>query len=109
MILRSIVRPAVGCLQKLHLHGARHGERNVFKANKNILRTPFRNSGSVRLGYRCGPPDDPLVEAALDLMGGFLWFWILYHFYHHHEHLYTTYEYEDAEKWTDEELGIVDE
>ncbi|XP_074661059.1 NADH dehydrogenase [ubiquinone] 1 beta subcomplex subunit 2, mitochondrial-like [Tubulanus polymorphus] len=41
-----------------------------------------------------------------DLMGGLMWWWILWHFWTEPEHIYGHYEYPDTSKWTDAELGI---
>lgn len=34
------------------------------------------------MGYRCEPPDDPLVEFAIDASMTALWFYLFWNFYH---------------------------
>ncbi|XP_075795946.1 NADH dehydrogenase [ubiquinone] 1 beta subcomplex subunit 2, mitochondrial [Pelodiscus sinensis] len=41
-----------------------------------------------------------------ELLSGFAWFWILWHFWHDPDAVLGHFPYPDASKWTDEELGI---
>uniref|UniRef100_A0A452J494 NADH dehydrogenase [ubiquinone] 1 beta subcomplex subunit 2, mitochondrial n=1 Tax=Gopherus agassizii TaxID=38772 RepID=A0A452J494_9SAUR len=41
-----------------------------------------------------------------ELLSGFMWFWILWHFWHNPDAVLGHFPYPDASKWTDEELGI---
>lgn len=41
------------------------------------------------------------------VFGGFLWWWLIYHFYHEPERVYGHFPYHNPEvEWSDEELGI---
>uniref|UniRef100_A0A674I9V0 NADH dehydrogenase [ubiquinone] 1 beta subcomplex subunit 2, mitochondrial n=1 Tax=Terrapene triunguis TaxID=2587831 RepID=A0A674I9V0_9SAUR len=41
-----------------------------------------------------------------ELLCGFMWFCILWHFWHNPDAVLGHFPYPDASKWTDEELGI---
>uniref|UniRef100_UPI00253FA946 NADH dehydrogenase [ubiquinone] 1 beta subcomplex subunit 2, mitochondrial n=1 Tax=Euleptes europaea TaxID=460621 RepID=UPI00253FA946 len=41
-----------------------------------------------------------------ELLSGFMWFWILWHFWHNSDLVLGHFPYPDPSKWTDEELGI---
>lgn len=60
-----------------------------------------------------------------NVVGGFMWWWVLWHLWHEHEHLTVSFplnlvnfsaltnfsfqgefDYPDVSKWTDAELGI---
>ncbi|XP_048358228.1 NADH dehydrogenase [ubiquinone] 1 beta subcomplex subunit 2, mitochondrial [Sphaerodactylus townsendi] len=41
-----------------------------------------------------------------ELISGFMWFWILWNFWHDPDIVLGHFPYPDASKWTDEELGI---
>ncbi|EZA52206.1 hypothetical protein DMN91_010036 [Ooceraea biroi] len=86
----------------------------------NLLRTayinsqtkvPAQNLGFVRLGhhavsYRKLPPEDKKWAWAAEFLGGVMWWWVLWHFWHDWGHLVGEFPYPDVTKWTDEELGI---
>ncbi|CAK8692607.1 unnamed protein product [Clavelina lepadiformis] len=71
--------------------------------NKIIL----RQGGTSRIGYRCAPPDDPIIEFTLDAVGTLFWCYMFWMYYHNAGHLVNQgvgyHEYEDA---TDTQLGI---
>ncbi|XP_074863246.1 NADH dehydrogenase [ubiquinone] 1 beta subcomplex subunit 2, mitochondrial [Carettochelys insculpta] len=46
----------------------------------------------------------PVIQG--ELLSGFMWFWILWHFWHDSDAVLGHFPYPDASKWTDEELGI---
>ncbi|XP_019471126.1 NADH dehydrogenase [ubiquinone] 1 beta subcomplex subunit 2, mitochondrial, partial [Meleagris gallopavo] len=41
-----------------------------------------------------------------ELLSGFMWFWILWHFWHSSDSVLGHFPYPDPSAWTDEELGI---
>ncbi|XP_062991134.1 NADH dehydrogenase [ubiquinone] 1 beta subcomplex subunit 2, mitochondrial [Elgaria multicarinata webbii] len=41
-----------------------------------------------------------------ELLSSFMWFWILWHFWHDPDAVLGHFPYPDPSKWTDEELGI---
>ncbi|XP_053889906.1 NADH dehydrogenase [ubiquinone] 1 beta subcomplex subunit 2, mitochondrial [Malaclemys terrapin pileata] len=41
-----------------------------------------------------------------ELLSGFMWFWILWHFWHSPGSVLGHFPYPDSSEWTDEELGI---
>ncbi|KAF0297526.1 NADH dehydrogenase [ubiquinone] 1 beta subcomplex subunit 2, mitochondrial [Amphibalanus amphitrite] len=61
----------------------------------------------VRYYYRAIATEHPKGRViAGDLIVAFMWYWILYHMWYEPEHLFGEFEYPDAAKWTDQELGI---
>ncbi|GFG39092.1 hypothetical protein Cfor_12226 [Coptotermes formosanus] len=57
--------------------------------------------------YREPPPPQPKhIRVLAECVGGFMWWWIFWHLWHEPEHILGEFEYPDASKWTDEELGI---
>ncbi|XP_045603583.1 NADH dehydrogenase [ubiquinone] 1 beta subcomplex subunit 2, mitochondrial [Procambarus clarkii] len=57
--------------------------------------------------YRTAPeaPQKITVMKA-ELLGAFMWWWIIYHLITEPEHLTGEFPYPDVSKWTDAELGI---
>uniref|UniRef100_A0A8B9P7D1 NADH dehydrogenase [ubiquinone] 1 beta subcomplex subunit 2, mitochondrial n=1 Tax=Apteryx owenii TaxID=8824 RepID=A0A8B9P7D1_APTOW len=41
-----------------------------------------------------------------EALAGFMWFWILWHFWHSSDMVLGHFPYPDPAAWTDEELGI---
>ncbi|NWS58703.1 NDUB2 dehydrogenase, partial [Chunga burmeisteri] len=41
-----------------------------------------------------------------EVLSGFMWFWILWHFWHNSDMVLGHFPYPDPSAWTDEELGI---
>uniref|UniRef100_A0A2K5JZA5 NADH dehydrogenase [ubiquinone] 1 beta subcomplex subunit 2, mitochondrial n=1 Tax=Colobus angolensis palliatus TaxID=336983 RepID=A0A2K5JZA5_COLAP len=41
-----------------------------------------------------------------EFLSGFMWFWILWRFWHDSEEVLGHFPYPDPFQWTDEELGI---
>ncbi|KAH0947804.1 hypothetical protein HN011_007807 [Eciton burchellii] len=77
--------------------------------NKNTA--VLRDLRSVRLchgemHYRKLPPKNKNWIFGAELVGGFLWWWILWHLWHDFGHIVGEFPYPDSSKWTDEELGI---
>ncbi|XP_013774346.1 NADH dehydrogenase [ubiquinone] 1 beta subcomplex subunit 2, mitochondrial-like [Limulus polyphemus] len=57
--------------------------------------------------YRSPPVAAPKSHLiASEIVGGFMWWWILWHLWHEYEHITGEYPYPDPSLWTDEELGI---
>ncbi|NP_001161298.1 NADH dehydrogenase [ubiquinone] 1 beta subcomplex subunit 2, mitochondrial [Danio rerio] len=64
-----------------------------------------RNSGGVQ-HYRQPPPIAKNQIFNANLLGGFMWFWILWHTWHTPDAILGHFPWPDASAWTDEELGI---
>lgn len=60
--------------------------------------------------YRQGPPDfksfDPVFRYGAMAVGGFMWWWVLWHLWHEPEHITGEFPQPDPLLWTDKELGI---
>lgn len=57
--------------------------------------------------YRAGPPQhSKMTLFVTDFASGFMWWWILWHLWHEHEHITGEFPFPDTSKWSDSELGI---
>ncbi|XP_011870688.1 PREDICTED: NADH dehydrogenase [ubiquinone] 1 beta subcomplex subunit 2, mitochondrial-like [Vollenhovia emeryi] len=80
-----------------------HRSRNTAAATN--LR-PVRLTHGPGGNYRDLPPENKQWTLAAEVFGGFMWWWILWHFWHDWGHIVGEFDYPDPSKWTDEELGI---
>ncbi|GLG96620.1 NADH dehydrogenase [ubiquinone] 1 beta subcomplex subunit 2, mitochondrial [Gryllus bimaculatus] len=88
----------------------------IISRGSNLLRTVLMKRGltspaisrnSHNWVYRVAaetPPKSSFLVA--EIVGGFMWWWILWHLWHEPEHITGEFPYPDPSKWTDEELGI---
>ncbi|KAJ8937794.1 hypothetical protein NQ318_012274 [Aromia moschata] len=84
--------PALRALQKL-------------KVNNTQVTQIIRNSHIW--SYRVAPPPaSKRIQLLAELVQGFAWWWVLWHLWTEPGHILGEFEYPDASKWTDEELGI---
>ncbi|XP_012424587.3 NADH dehydrogenase [ubiquinone] 1 beta subcomplex subunit 2, mitochondrial isoform X1 [Taeniopygia guttata] len=67
-----------------------------------------RASGGVHIPprYRQFPELTRAQVIRGEVLSGFMWFWILWHFWHSSDMVLGHFPYPDASAWTDEELGI---
>nr|XP_002125969.1 uncharacterized protein LOC100179682 [Ciona intestinalis] len=85
---------------------------NVYNATKPLVpktasRVFKRHGGTNRMGYRCMPPDDPLIEMACDVVLTVLWAYLYYNFYHSGGTLFNVgVNYHTYEHLSDADLGI---
>ncbi|XP_017782624.1 PREDICTED: NADH dehydrogenase [ubiquinone] 1 beta subcomplex subunit 2, mitochondrial-like [Nicrophorus vespilloides] len=76
---------------------------------RTAIQNSVRNSGHA-CNYRCaGPPAHPKVIMAAEFVGGFAWWWVLWHLWTEPGHITGEFEFPDASKWTNQELGIPEE
>uniref|UniRef100_U5EN41 Uncharacterized protein n=1 Tax=Corethrella appendiculata TaxID=1370023 RepID=U5EN41_9DIPT len=74
--------------------------------NKKIVNNNLIRSSSA-WSYRAGPPPhSKAVVYGSHLVGGFMWWWVLWHLWHDYEHITGEFEYPDPAEWTNAELGI---
>ncbi|KAL6267723.1 hypothetical protein P5V15_000794 [Pogonomyrmex californicus] len=84
----------------------------VYRSNQSKIGVnAATNLRPVRLShghgvYRDIPPEDKTWVYAAEAIGGFMWWWILWHFWHDFGHIVGEFPYPDPSQWTDEELGI---
>ncbi|XP_028624240.1 NADH dehydrogenase [ubiquinone] 1 beta subcomplex subunit 2, mitochondrial [Grammomys surdaster] len=50
------------------------------------------------------PTQSQVIQA--EFLSSFMWFWILWRFWHDSDAVLGHFSYPDPSKWTDEELGI---
>lgn len=63
--------------------------------------------GDHAVAYRLPPPPAPKINYTIaEFMGGFMWWWILWHLWTEPGHIFGEWDMPDPNKWTDEELGI---
>ncbi|KAF7240621.1 NADH dehydrogenase [ubiquinone] 1 beta subcomplex subunit 2, mitochondrial [Varanus komodoensis] len=67
-----------------------------------------RASGGVHIEprYRQFPEVTQSQKIKAELLSSFMWFWILWNFWHEPDTVLGHFPYPDPSKWTDEELGI---
>lgn len=87
-------------------------QRTLLKSGKNSavhrVAIQVRNSGDA-FRYRCQggePPGSEFQEKMTDAAYIIFWWWVCYNCIAHYDHIIGEYEYPDASKWTDEELGV---
>ncbi|KAF4525395.1 hypothetical protein B566_EDAN014178 [Ephemera danica] len=71
--------------------------------NANVI--PVRK-GHVWSYRTAAPPASKYVSIGAQVVGAYMWWWILWHLWTEPEHIYGEFEYPDPSKWTNEELGI---
>nr|CAI5840475.1 unnamed protein product [Callosobruchus analis] len=81
--------------------------RNLQKLTKHGSRLKEITRNSHAFNYRKGAPKPSknLILCA-EIVQGFAWWWVLWHFWTEPDHVFGEFEYPDPRKWTDEELGI---
>ncbi|XP_018562432.1 NADH dehydrogenase [ubiquinone] 1 beta subcomplex subunit 2, mitochondrial-like [Anoplophora glabripennis] len=73
--------------------------------NVTVLNQPIRNGH--HWNYRKARPTPPRNMVLMaELIQGFAWWWVLWHLWTEPGHVFGEFEYPDASKWTDDELGI---
>ncbi|XP_066580508.1 NADH dehydrogenase [ubiquinone] 1 beta subcomplex subunit 2, mitochondrial [Amia ocellicauda] len=87
---------------------------SVIRAGTRLLRNGTQQVGIRRAGggvhieaqYRQYPQLTKSQKFQAELLSGFMWFWILWHFWHDPDAVLGHFPWPDASQWTDEELGI---
>nr|BAN20792.1 NADH dehydrogenase [Riptortus pedestris] len=70
----------------------------------NIVQST-RNSGGYSYRVASYPPTKFQIIGA-NALGGFMWWWVLWHLWHEPDHITGEFPWPDTKKWTNEELGI---
>ncbi|XP_032664223.1 NADH dehydrogenase [ubiquinone] 1 beta subcomplex subunit 2, mitochondrial-like [Odontomachus brunneus] len=82
----------------------------AYKTNQNkvaaINLQSVRSCHDLPWAYRSICPMQKNYLYAAEAFGGFMWWWILWHFWHDFDHIVGEFPYPETDKWTDEELGI---
>ncbi|XP_005185103.1 NADH dehydrogenase [ubiquinone] 1 beta subcomplex subunit 2, mitochondrial-like [Musca domestica] len=77
----------------------------VRNAVKGMAPTTVRQSHVV--SYRVAPPPhSKATRIGAEMVGAAMWWWVLWHLYHEHEHVTGEFPYPDPSQWTNKELGI---
>ncbi|KAJ8381760.1 hypothetical protein SKAU_G00025380 [Synaphobranchus kaupii] len=87
---------------------------SVLRAGVQLLRRGphkmvVRKAGGgahIEAQYRQFPQLTKNQNFQAELLGGAMWFWILWHLWHDPDAVLGHFPWPDASKWTDEELGI---
>ncbi|XP_057325651.1 NADH dehydrogenase [ubiquinone] 1 beta subcomplex subunit 2, mitochondrial-like [Microplitis mediator] len=64
-----------------------------------------RNSGH-EVFYRYIPDPSRAEIICAELVGGIMWWWVLWHLWHDWGHIVGEFPYPEPSEWTDQELGI---
>ncbi|KAM9467975.1 NADH dehydrogenase [ubiquinone] 1 beta subcomplex subunit 2, mitochondrial [Clarias gariepinus] len=87
----------------------------VLRAGAQAIRRGPQHSVTRRAGgggphivaqYRQPPQTTKQQWFRSELLSGFMWFWILWHFWHDSDAVLGHFPWPDTDAWTDEELGI---
>jgi len=78
----------------------------VLKAKGSPSQVSVRNMSGHTWYYREGAPPNPIAVKGAEIIGAFFWWWVLWHLFTEPGHILGEFEYPDARKWTDAELGI---
>ncbi|KAK0132435.1 NADH dehydrogenase [ubiquinone] 1 beta subcomplex subunit 2, mitochondrial [Merluccius polli] len=86
----------------------------LFRAGTHALRRSPQKTITRRAGggphiepqYRQYPQVTQNQKVQAEILSGTMWFWMLWHFWHSSDDVLGHFEWPDASKWTDEELGI---
>ncbi|CAI9542894.1 unnamed protein product [Staurois parvus] len=85
----------------------------ALKAGGCLFRAAARRQTGVRqagdhaeVSYRQLKQGNKSQFIQSEMLGGFMWFWLLWHFWHEPSTVFGHFPYPDPSKWTDEELGI---
>ncbi|XP_071513632.1 NADH dehydrogenase [ubiquinone] 1 beta subcomplex subunit 2, mitochondrial-like [Panulirus ornatus] len=71
------------------------------------FKTSVPRHGGGAWTYRTAPETpSKLTLFQAEVLGAFMWWWILYHLITEPEHITGEFPYPDPSKWTDQELGI---
>ncbi|KAF2880443.1 hypothetical protein ILUMI_25721 [Ignelater luminosus] len=80
---------------------------NLLKNSANPSKTSVRNSHAPWHYRSATPPEtDKRIIYIAEAVGGFAWWWMLWHLWTQFDHITGEFEYPDPRKWSDEELGI---
>ncbi|XP_033230349.1 NADH dehydrogenase [ubiquinone] 1 beta subcomplex subunit 2, mitochondrial-like [Belonocnema kinseyi] len=79
--------------------------QSTLKRNTVVHKQQVRNFWHGTWNYR--EPGKPIRQAyiAAEVLGGFAWWWILWHCWHDWHHI-VGFQLPEPENWTDAELGI---
>ncbi|CAO1425272.1 unnamed protein product [Diamesa hyperborea] len=89
--------------------GSALGRILVNQLRTKLVQTPQNQiiRQSHAWSYRTGPPAHSKVTViGANMVGGLMWWWVLWHLWHEYEHITGEFEYPDPSKWTNAELGI---
>ncbi|XP_037551583.1 NADH dehydrogenase [ubiquinone] 1 beta subcomplex subunit 2, mitochondrial [Nematolebias whitei] len=71
-----------------------------------ILRRKASDGPHIEPRYRQYPQLTKKQKFDAEFLSSFMWFWILWHFWHDPDAVFGHFPWPDASQWTDEELGI---
>ncbi|KAH8294791.1 hypothetical protein KR018_002862 [Drosophila ironensis] len=59
------------------------------------------------VSYRTGPPPhSKATKVGATLVGGAMWWWVIWHLWHEPDHITGEFDYPNAHRWSNAELGI---
>ncbi|NP_001187976.1 NADH dehydrogenase [ubiquinone] 1 beta subcomplex subunit 2, mitochondrial [Ictalurus punctatus] len=90
------------------------GTGRVLRAGAHLCRRGPRLSVIRKAGggphivaqYRQPPQITKHQKFRSELLSGFMWFWIMWHFWHDSDAVFGHFPWPNTDAWTNEELGI---
>ncbi|XP_046729167.1 NADH dehydrogenase [ubiquinone] 1 beta subcomplex subunit 2, mitochondrial [Silurus meridionalis] len=87
---------------------------SVFRAGARLITRGPQHSVTRKAGggphivaqYRQPPQLTKRQHFRAELLSGFMWFWIMWHFWHDSDAVLGHFPWPDTNVWTDQELGI---
>ncbi|XP_066489922.1 NADH dehydrogenase [ubiquinone] 1 beta subcomplex subunit 2, mitochondrial [Tiliqua scincoides] len=86
--------------------GLRLASRVLRGGSRPGVATAPRRAAHAEPRYRQFPELTRSQVITGEVLSGFMWFWILWNFWHDPDAVLGHFPYPDPSKWTDEELGI---
>ncbi|XP_034111935.1 NADH dehydrogenase [ubiquinone] 1 beta subcomplex subunit 2, mitochondrial-like [Drosophila albomicans] len=85
--------------------------RNILATGRAIqslkCNTQVINRKSHVVSYRSAPPPhSKATKIGAVVVGGTMWWWVIWHLWHEPDHITGEFDYPDAAKWTNIQLGI---
>ncbi|KAL7739564.1 hypothetical protein ACLKA6_008687 [Drosophila palustris] len=69
--------------------------------------TKIINRKSHVVSYRSAPPPhSKATKIGAVVVGGAMWWWVIWHLWHEPDHITGEFDYPNPSKWTNAQLGI---
>ncbi|XP_034169073.2 NADH dehydrogenase [ubiquinone] 1 beta subcomplex subunit 2, mitochondrial [Pangasianodon hypophthalmus] len=86
--------------------GLRAGAQLIRRGPQHTFIRKAGGAPHIVAQYRQPPQITKHQKFRSELLSGFMWFWILWHFWHDSDAVLGHFPWPDTDAWTDQELGI---
>ncbi|KAG7260530.1 hypothetical protein CRUP_037797 [Coryphaenoides rupestris] len=84
----------------------RVGANALTRGSQKTITRKASGGPHIEPQYRQYPIITKNQKVQSEILSGVMWFWILWNCWHHPDDVMGHFEWPDASKWTNEELGI---